>query len=111
MFSAMEYIQGRVFSENFRNKLIFYSEELVAPRPTPNLEVYPLSAVRDCLLNIFTATFRICIRYIPKAPYNNFLEYFNTKLGRDDVSRLTIGNESLHEITNNNGVRAVNFGT
>jgi hypothetical protein len=27
----------------FRNKLIFYGEELLAPRPTP-----PLSAVRDC---------------------------------------------------------------
>jgi hypothetical protein len=33
----------------FRNKLIFYSEELLAPRPTPKLEDHPLSAVRDCL--------------------------------------------------------------
>jgi hypothetical protein len=32
---------------NFRNKLIFYGEELLAPRPTPKLEVHPLSAVRD----------------------------------------------------------------
>jgi hypothetical protein len=39
---------------DFRNKLIFYSEEL-APRPAPKLEDHPLSAIRDCLFNIFTA--------------------------------------------------------
>jgi hypothetical protein len=39
----------------FRNQLtcIFYGEELLAPRPTPKLEDNPLSAVRDCLFNIF----------------------------------------------------------
>jgi hypothetical protein len=41
---------------NFRNRLIFYGEELLAPRPTPKLEDHPLSAVRDCLFNIFAAT-------------------------------------------------------
>jgi hypothetical protein len=40
----------------FRNKLIFYGEELLAQRPTPKLEDHPLSAVRDCLFNLFTAT-------------------------------------------------------
>jgi hypothetical protein len=35
---------------NFRNKLIFYGEEMLAPSPTPKLEDHPLSAVRDCLL-------------------------------------------------------------
>jgi hypothetical protein len=40
----------------FRNKLIFYGEELLAPRPTPKLEGHPLSAVGDCLFNIFAAT-------------------------------------------------------
>jgi hypothetical protein len=34
----------------------FYGEELLAPRPTPKLENHPLSAVRDCLFNIFAAT-------------------------------------------------------
>jgi hypothetical protein len=37
---------------NFRNKIIFYGEELLAPCPTPKLEDHPLSAVRDCLFNI-----------------------------------------------------------
>ena len=39
-----------------RNKASFYGEELLAPRPTPTLEDLPLSSVRDCLFNIFTAT-------------------------------------------------------
>jgi hypothetical protein len=43
----------------FRKMVIFYGEELLAPRPTPNLEDHPLSAVRDCLLNVFAATLHI----------------------------------------------------
>jgi hypothetical protein len=35
---------------------------------------------------------------------------FNVKVGRD-VLKPTIGNESLHEISNGNGVRVVNFAT
>ena len=42
-----------------RNKIRFYDEELLAPRPTPKLEDHPLSAVRDCLFNIFAATLHI----------------------------------------------------
>ena len=41
------------------NKVSFYGEDLLAPRPTTKLEDYPLSAVRDCLLNIFAATLHI----------------------------------------------------
>jgi hypothetical protein len=40
----------------FRNVIIFYAEELLAPLPTQKLEDHPLSAVRDCLFNIFAAT-------------------------------------------------------
>jgi hypothetical protein len=43
----------------FRNMVIFYGEELLAPRQTPKLEDYPLSSVRDCLFNVFAATFHI----------------------------------------------------
>jgi len=35
-----------------RNKLAFYGEELLAPRPTPKQD-NPFSAVCDCLFNIF----------------------------------------------------------
>ena len=34
----------------FRNKILFYSEELLASRPTPKLEDHPFSVVLDCLL-------------------------------------------------------------
>jgi hypothetical protein len=40
----------------FRNIILFHSEELLAPRPTSKLEDHPLSAVHDCLLNVFAAT-------------------------------------------------------
>jgi len=43
----------------FRNKANFYSEELLAPRPTPKLEGHTLLPVRDCLFNIFAATLYI----------------------------------------------------
>jgi len=44
--------------ETFRNKLFSYDVEL-APSPNPMLEDHNLSAVLDCLLNIFTATLHI----------------------------------------------------
>jgi hypothetical protein len=34
---------------------------------------------------------------------------FNAKVGREGIFKLTIRNEHLHEISNNNGVREVNF--
>jgi hypothetical protein len=36
---------------------------------------------------------------------------FNAKVGRKDIFKPTIGNESLHEISNDNGVRLVTFAT
>jgi hypothetical protein len=47
---------GPRLCESFRNKLIFYGEELLAPCPTPKLEDHALSAVRDCLFNIFAGS-------------------------------------------------------
>jgi hypothetical protein len=39
------------------------------------------------------------------------LEDFNAEVSRADIFNPTIGNESLHEISNDNGVRVVNFAT
>ena len=36
---------------------------------------------------------------------------FNAKLGREDIFKLTTGNESLFEDSNDNGIRVVNFAT
>jgi hypothetical protein len=36
---------------------------------------------------------------------------FIAKVGKEDIFKLTIGNESLHKISNDNGVRLVNFAT
>jgi hypothetical protein len=36
---------------------------------------------------------------------------FNAKVGREDIFKPTIGSENLHEISNDNGVRVVNFAT
>jgi len=46
----------------FRNKICFYGEELLAPRPISKLKDHPLSAVLDYLFNIFAATLHIAGR-------------------------------------------------
>jgi hypothetical protein len=43
----------------FRNKASFYCEELLASRLTPKLQDNPLSAIHDCLFNLFTTTLHI----------------------------------------------------
>jgi len=43
----------------FLTRYVFYDEDMLEPRPTPKLEDQPLSAVRDCLFNIFAATLHI----------------------------------------------------
>ena len=44
---------------NGLQQIRLYGEELLAPYTTPKLDVHPLSAVRDCLFNIFAATLHI----------------------------------------------------
>ena len=36
---------------------------------------------------------------------------FNAKVGRENIFKPTIGNESLHQDSNDDGVRIVNFAT
>jgi hypothetical protein len=36
---------------------------------------------------------------------------FDAKVSREDIFKPTIGSENLHEISNDNGVRVVNFAT
>jgi hypothetical protein len=39
------------------------------------------------------------------------VEEFSAKVGREDIHKIKVGNEILHEMGNDNGVRAVNFST
>jgi hypothetical protein len=60
---AKESIQVRSVLKHFVTITNFYGEGLLDPRPTPNLEDHPLSAVHDCLFNIFAATLRTRTTY------------------------------------------------
>jgi hypothetical protein len=61
-------VRFRGFFQYFVTWLIFYGEELLAPCPTSKLEDHPLSAVRDCLFNIFAATLHICRPFLHPQP-------------------------------------------
>jgi hypothetical protein len=45
----------------------------------------------------------------PKYHIKILLEEFNAEVGREDIFKPTTGNENLHEISNDSGVRIVNF--
>jgi hypothetical protein len=47
----------------------------------------------------------------PRYDMKILLGDFNAKVGRENIFKPTIGNESLHENSNDNGVRVVNFAT
>jgi hypothetical protein len=47
----------------------------------------------------------------PRYHMKILLRDFNAKVGREDIFKPIIGNESLHEARNNNGFRVVNFAT
>jgi hypothetical protein len=46
---------------------------------------------------------------LPKYHMNILLGDFSAKVGRKIIFKQTFGNESLHEISNDNGVRVVNL--
>jgi endonuclease/exonuclease/phosphatase family metal-dependent hydrolase len=48
---------------------------------------------------------------LPKYHINTLLGDFNAKVGREDIFKPTIGNENVHAISNDNGVKVVNFAT
>ena len=49
--------------------------------------------------------------HLPKYHMKILLGDFNAKVGRENIFRPTIGKESLHQDSNDNGVRLVNFAT
>jgi hypothetical protein len=49
--------------------------------------------------------------HLPKYHMEILFGYLNVKLGREDIFKSTIGNESRYQDRNDNGVRIVNFAT
>ena len=49
--------------------------------------------------------------HFPKYHMKMLLGDFNAKVGRVNIFKSTIGQESLHQDSNDNGVRLVNFAT
>ena len=70
-----------------RNMTRFCSEELLAPRPTLNLEDHPLSAIRDCLFNIFADTLHIRGLSSIRNPRTRLGVVTGAQLSRFDKSR------------------------
>jgi exonuclease III len=52
---------------------------------------------------------RVCHKF-PKYRMKILLGDFNARVGREDILK-PVGSESVHEISNDNGVRVVNFAT
>ena len=57
----------------------------------------------------FLWVIRVGFRSFSKVPCKNSAGDFNAKLGKRDIFKPTIGNESLHQDSNDKGVRIVNF--
>ena len=60
---------------------------------------------------VFLKNQSTCFDHFPEYHTKIQLADFNAKLGREDIFKPTTGNDSLHEDSNDNGVRVVNFAT
>jgi len=59
----------------------------------------------------FSQGTRACIGSDPEVQHENLLKDSNANVLREDIFKPAVGNESLHELNNDNGVRIVNFVT
>jgi hypothetical protein len=74
---------------------VFYGEELLAPHPTPKLEDHIVSAVRDCLFNIFAATLLIGGRSSIRNPSTLHAVVTGTQLSHGALITLLVLNCSV----------------
>jgi hypothetical protein len=65
----------------FRNMINFYGEVLLTFHPLPKLEDHRLSAVRNCLFNIFAATFHILRPFLNKIEKEKIIIIFRRYFG------------------------------
>jgi hypothetical protein len=71
----------------------------------------PCEDTSDDVKDSFYEELRHVFDQFPRYDMKILLGDFNAKVGREDTFKLTIRNESTHEISNDNGVRVVNFAT
>jgi hypothetical protein len=71
----------------------------------------PCEDTSDDIKDSFYEELGRVIDQFPRYDMKILLGDFNAKVGREDIFKPTIGNESTHEISNDNGVRVVNFAT
>jgi exonuclease III len=74
----------------------------------PNVHALTEDKIDDMKYRFYEELEHVFDKY-PKYHIKLLLGDFNAKLGMEDIFKPTIGNESLHEISNDNGVRVVNF--
>jgi hypothetical protein len=72
-----------------------------------NATVDKIDVAKDSFYEELESVCDKCPKYHTKISLGDF----NAKVRREDIFKLTIGNESLHEINNDNGVRSANFAT
>jgi hypothetical protein len=58
------------------------------------------------LKNSFYEDLECVLDKFHKFHMNSLLGAFNAKIGKEDILKPTIGNESLHKISNDNGVKS-----
>jgi hypothetical protein len=71
----------------------------------------PTEDKNDCMRDSFYEELEYVFKKFPKCHMKILLGDFIAKVGREDTFKPTVSNESLHEISNDNGVRVVNFTT
>ena len=69
----------------------------------------PSEKKRDDSKDSFYEGLEEVLNHFPKYHMNILLRGFNTKVERENIFKLTMGYESLHQDSTDNGVRIVNF--
>jgi hypothetical protein len=72
---------------------------------------YPTEDKTNDVKDSFYEELELVFHKFPKYHMKNLLEDFNAKVGREGIFKPTTCNESLHKLSNDNGVRLVNFAT
>jgi hypothetical protein len=71
----------------------------------------PTKDTTDDVKDILYESLRRVFNKFPKCHMTILLRDLSAKVGKEDILKLTIGNESLCEISNDNWVRVLNFAT